>query len=94
MIIIKALMKSKEGSGDELEKIIKTYAPKFLNDPGCVEYKAHRRLDNPDSFFFYEKYENDEALKFHSTAPHFKEMFAAMRPLIDGKPEIAMYKEI
>lgn len=94
MIIIKALMKSKEGSGDDLEKIIKIYAPKFLQDPGCVEYKAHRRLDNPNIFFFYEKYENDEALKFHSTAPHFKEMFAAMKPLIDGKPEIAMYKEI
>lgn len=94
MIVISAVMKAKEGSGDDLEKVIKTYAPKFLQDPGCIEYKAHRRLDNPNSFFFYEKYENDEALKFHSSAPHFKEMFGAMKALLDGRPEIGMYKEI
>ena len=94
MIVINALIQAKEGSGDDLEKVIKTYAPKFLKDPGCIEYKAHRRLDNPNLFFFYEKYENDEALKFHSSAPHFKEMFGAMKPFIGAKPEIGMYKEI
>jgi quinol monooxygenase YgiN len=94
MIVINALIKSKECSGDDLQKIIKNHAPKFLQDPGCLEYKAHRRLDNPNFFFFYEKYENEEALKYHSSTPNFKEMFGAMKPLLDGKAEIAMYKEI
>jgi quinol monooxygenase YgiN len=94
MIVINALIQAKEGSGDDLEKVIKTYAPKFLQDPGCLEYRAHRRLDNPHFFFFYEKYENDEALKFHSSSQNFKEMFGAMKALLGGKPEIGMYKEI
>jgi quinol monooxygenase YgiN len=97
MIVITAYMKAKEGSGDDLEKAIKNYAPKFLKDPGCVAYQVHRRVDIPNNFFFYEKYEkyeNDEALKFHSSAPHFKEMFIAMKPFLEGKAEIAMYKEI
>jgi quinol monooxygenase YgiN len=94
MITVTAFMKSKEGSGDDLEKVIKGFAPKFLKDPGCKEYKVHRRADNPSMFFFYEKYENNEALNFHSSAPHFKEMFVAMKPFLEGRPEIAMYNEI
>jgi quinol monooxygenase YgiN len=94
MIVITAVMRAGTGKGDELEKVIKSYAPRFLKDPGCVVYQAHRRVDNPDLFFFYEKYENDEALKYHSSAPHFKEMFQAMKPFLEGKAEIAMYREI
>jgi len=94
MIVITAFMKSKEGNGDDLEKVIQSFAPKFLKDPGCVMYQAHRRVDNLNQFFFYEKYADDEALKFHSSAPHFKEMFVAMKPFLEGKAEIAMFKEV
>jgi quinol monooxygenase YgiN len=94
MVVMTATMKAKEGSGDDLEKIIKGFAPKFLKDTGCSEYRAHRRLDDPHRFLFYERYENDEALAYHAATPHFKEMFAAMKPLLDGKAEIVMYREI
>ena len=94
MIVLTATMKAKEGSGDDLEKIIRSTAPKFLKDPGCKEYRVHRRMDNADLFFFYEQYEGNEALAYHAATPHFKEMFAAMKPLLDGKAEILMYKEI
>ena len=94
MIVINAIIKSKEGSGDELEKVFKTYGPKFLQDPGCLAYKIHRRIDNPNVFFFYEQYENDEAVKYHSSSANFKEMVGAMKSLLDGKPEIGLYKPI
>jgi quinol monooxygenase YgiN len=94
MIVLTATMKAKEGSGNDLEKIIRGSAPKFLKDPGCIDYKVHRRMDNADLFFFYEKYEGNDALAYHAATPHFKEMFAAMKPLLDGKAEILMYKEI
>lgn len=94
MIVITAIIKAKEGNGDDLEKVIKSYAPKFLKDPGVAVYQAHRRVDNPNVFFFYEKYENDEAQKYHSSAPHLKEMLTAMKPFLEGKAEIAKLKEI
>lgn len=94
MIVLTATMKAKEGSGDDLERIISGTVPKFLMDPGCMAYKVHRRMDNADLFFFYEKYEGNDALAYHAATSHFKEMFAAMKPLLDGKAEIAMYREI
>ncbi|HOJ52134.1 MAG TPA: putative quinol monooxygenase [Syntrophales bacterium] len=94
MIVVTAFIKAKEGNGDDLERVIKGYAPKFLEDEGCLEYRVHRRLDDPHLFFFYEKYASDTALKNHSTSPHFKEMGAAMRAYVDGRPEINMYREV
>jgi quinol monooxygenase YgiN len=94
MIVLTATMKAKDGSGEELAKVIRAAAPKFLNDPGCVDYRVHRRMDNGDLFFFFERYENNDALTYHAGTQHFKEMFASMKPLLEGKAEILMYKEI
>ena len=92
--MITAFLKAKQDNGDDLEKIIKTYMPLFLKDPGCIVCQAHRRIDNPNNFFFYDKFENDEALRFHSSTPHFKAMFSAIKPFLDGNVELAMYNEI
>jgi len=94
MIVITATMRAKEGQGDEMAKVILDFAPKFLKDPGCIDYSVHRRADNRDIFFFYEKYEDNEALTFHSSAPHFKDMFRAIKPYLEGQAEIAMYEKI
>lgn len=94
MIVITAVMKAKEGSGEDLARVIQEYAPKFLKDPGVIVYQPHRRVDNTNVFFFYEKYKDNEALTYHSSAPHFKEMFRAMKPFLDGPADIAMYYEL
>ena len=94
MIVITATMTAKEGNGEDLAKVIQEFAPKFMQDPGCIDYSVHRRADNRNVFFFYEKYEDDKALTFHSSAPHFKDMFRAIKPFLDGKAEIAMYEKI
>jgi len=94
MIVLTALVKAKEGKGDDLAKVIREYAPKFLNDPGVVMYEAHRRVDNPNLFLVYEKYESKDALTFHTSAPHFKEMFGVMQPFMDGKMDVVMYQDI
>jgi len=94
MIIITATMRAKQGQGDEMAGVIRSFAPKFLKDPGCIDYSVHRRADNRDIFFFYEKYEDNEALTFHTSAPHFKDMFRAIKPYLEGQAEIAMYEKI
>jgi quinol monooxygenase YgiN len=56
--------------------------------------QGKKRLDDPQQFLFYERYENDKALADHAGTPHFKESFTAIKPILDGKAEIVMYKEI
>ena len=45
-------------------------------------------------FLFYEKYADGAALKTHSSTPYFKELFDALKSLLDGAPEIEMYDEL
>ncbi len=94
MIIVAAKMKAVEGKGDDLERELRKLAPKVLKDPGAITYTVHRKADAPNEFLVYEKYESGEALKFHSSTEHFKEFSKAIASLLDGRPEIGLYKEL
>jgi quinol monooxygenase YgiN len=94
VIVVKAMMHVKEGKGPEFEAAYHKAAAKVLKDPGALAYVLHRDNNDPTKYFFYEKYENQEAIKYHSTTAHFKEFFKAIGQLTIGEPEINMYTEV
>ena len=94
MLVVAAMLKTVEGKGDELEQRLQKLVPKFLGEAGTIAYVVHRNLDDPTKFFIYEKYESREALKAHSSTPHFKEFSQAIASILDGRPEIGLYNEI
>jgi quinol monooxygenase YgiN len=94
MIVVAAKLKAAEGKGDELEKEFRKLAPKVLKDPGAISYVVHRKVDAPNEFLIYEKYESGEALKFHGSTEHFKEFSRAIASLLEGRPEVGIYNEL
>jgi len=94
MIVVAAKLKAAQGKEDELEKEIRKLVPKVLKDPGTISYVVHRKADAPNEFFVYEKYESGEALKLHSSTEHFKDFSKAIASLLDGRPEVGIYKEL
>ena len=94
MIVVAAKLMAAEGKGDELEQEFRKLVPKVLKDPGTISYVVHRRVDAPNEFFVYEKYESTEALKLHGAAEHFKEFSKAIAPLLGGRPEFGVYNEL
>ena len=94
MIVVAAKLKAAEGKGDELEKEFRNLKPKVLKDPGAISYVVHRKVDAPNEFLIYEKYESGESLKFHGSTEHFKEFSRAIASLLDGRPEIGVYNEL
>jgi quinol monooxygenase YgiN len=94
MIVVAAKLKAVEGKGDELEQEFRKLIPKVLKDPGAISYVVHRRVDAPNEFFVYEKYESMEALKLHGSTEHFKEFSKAIASLLDGRPEVGIYNEL
>ena len=93
-VIISAVIRVNEGKGEEFEKGFQQLQPQVLKDPGAIIYKMHRAVDDPCKFMFYEKYESDEAVKYHTSTEHFKSFFQTMGPIIKGKPEISYYHEV
>jgi quinol monooxygenase YgiN len=94
MIVVAAKLKAIEGKGDELEREFRKLIPKVLKDPGAISYIVHRRVNAPNEFLVYEKYESEDAFKLHGSTEHFKEFSQAISSLLDGRPEVGVYNEL
>jgi quinol monooxygenase YgiN len=94
MIVVTAVMKTADGKRGEVEQIFKKTIPKFLADPGTIDYGIHRAINDPNKLLVLEKYEDMEALNMHSSAEHFKEMGRALGSLLAGRPEIELYNPV
>ena len=62
-----ATLKIKEDKIEEAKTFLKELSAETLaNEPGTLAYTVHQRKDDPTTFVFYEKYEDDAALAAHS----------------------------
>ena len=94
MLVVVAVMKAKAGMEQEMEKALRNIIPKVEAEKGTLAYTLHRSKKEPGKFLFYEKYQDKEALKEHSSTPHFTELFGKIGPLLDGSPVIEMYEDL
>ena len=66
------------------------------SEPGCVVYRLHRSVKDPELFYFYEVYKDDAAFETHRNAPHL----AAYRErrekeaLTAGPAEVEVYRSL
>ena len=94
MITIMATIEVNPGKGEDFIQEYRKALPKILKDPGAIAYILHRDLKNPDKFYFYEKYIDQKAVDYHSSTPHFKELFGNTGPYMKGKPEVNACQEL
>jgi len=94
MITLVANMQAKPGKEKELEAAFQAVFPKVQLEQGTVAYVLHRSKDNAGQFFFYEKYQDQQALDHHGSMPYLKELFREISDLLLEKPKIKLYEEI
>lgn len=55
-------------------------------EPGNLEFRAHRSIEDPDAFAIYERYESQAALDAHVASPHYERYVTVrIRPLLDER---------
>ena len=55
---------------DAFETELKDHAAKTLaGEEGCVQFDAHASLEDPNLFFIYEVYADENALEAHRASP-------------------------
>ncbi|RUO95330.1 hypothetical protein BC936DRAFT_144433 [Jimgerdemannia flammicorona] len=63
-------------------------------EPGNIHYEINRSVEDPNKFFLYEVYVDDDALKAHSESDYFKKyVLEEALPLLE-KRERSVYKEL
>jgi quinol monooxygenase YgiN len=93
MVTLIATVRVKAGKMDEAVQVLKAVVPKIKEaEPGCLVYIPHRVRGEDNTIIFYEKYQDKEALKIHSSnLPKFLEKFL---PLLEPGMDVKTCDEI
>ena len=93
MVVICALITVADGKGDEYQEKFKELAPKVRKDPGAITYVLHRNINDPNQFFVFEQYENQEAIKYHGSTEHFQAYRKETADLVKER-QVNFYHEV
>lgn len=58
------------------------------DEPNCLRFDVVEDNANPNHFYFYEVYRNEEALKEHTAAPHYQVWRAAVESGVLEEPAV------
>jgi quinol monooxygenase YgiN len=79
---------------EAIEKFIslaKTMVENSNSEKGCLIYKLYQEVGNPQSFIFYEVYENQNAVDIHNSSPYFKTFIEKMSELASDKSQVDVF---
>jgi len=89
--VLAALWRAKEGNEDLIEDVIRMMTPPSRQEPGCLDYRGHRSVDDPRLFFLYEVYADAAAVDAHRASPHFQQHVAGRAiPNLESR-EVSFY---
>lgn len=78
----------------EALEVIKNLMKEVAKEEGTLFYSVNINEKEPDTLVFIERYKDMEAVKAHSSTPHFKDFMSKAAGFAAGKPEITLYEEI
>ncbi|MFP7279185.1 putative quinol monooxygenase [Exiguobacterium indicum] len=72
MIQLIARIEAHPNQGEQLASIIEGVIAPSRAEAGCLTYQAHRAIDNPNVFYFYEQWRDQDAFDQHVASPHYQ----------------------
>ncbi len=93
MIYCTAEFKAKEGKEEELFKVLQALEEPTHKEPGCIQYKVMRKIENQYAqgehygILFNEIWESIEAFEEHCQMPYIVEFFENECAAADGLAE-------
>lgn len=81
-VILYATFTAVAGRAAAVATLLRDYAVSVREEPGNVLFEATCRIDEPEAFFVYEEYVDEEAFQAHLNAPYGVPFNAALAPLI------------
>ena len=76
------------GKRAELAAALQLALENVEQEPGTRYYILHEDRSDDDVLWMYELYEGEEGLEAHQAASWYAELGPAIRPFLDGRPEL------
>jgi quinol monooxygenase YgiN len=74
---------AREGTEDEVARLIVDYAEKVREEEGNVTFDVYTKASHPRAFWIFEVYRDEDAFQAHIQAPYGGPFNAALAPLIE-----------
>jgi quinol monooxygenase YgiN len=71
--VVTATWRAKPGEADKILAVLRIMAPHSRAEPGNQFYAAQVAPTDPDVFFLYEQYVDEEAYEAHKASSYFQE---------------------
>jgi autoinducer 2-degrading protein len=94
MICVVAKLEVSPEKAEEFIQVFKKLSEQVKNEEGTLMYTLGQDKAEPSNFYVMEKYKDEEALKFHSSTPHFMEFFGTVQSWLTGPGEIRVLDEV
>lgn len=91
MLHVVATLPIRPDKAADFEKVFTALAAKVrAEEKGCLRYDLCRSVESPSTYVVVETYADQDALKVHSSTPHFLEFIGKMQEFASGPPKIEM----
>ena len=91
-ITVIAHAKARAGHEEEIERALRENAEASRGENGCVSYSVLRGDDG--SFMTVERWRTRADADQHMSTPHVQRLLGTIVPLLDGPPQITVYREV
>lgn len=82
---------AREGSRDEVARLIADYALKVREEEGNVVFDVYTKEADPRAFWIFEVYRDEEAFRAHLKAPYGGPFNEALVPLIEEDASVLTF---
>lgn len=84
--VVAALWRAREGEEEKIREVIETMAPLSREEPACRFYQGHRSSEDPQLFFLYEQYDDEQGYQAHMASDHFEKYVRGVAiPLLESR---------
>ncbi len=95
MIGVVAVLIVQPGKESEFETIMSDLIKQVREkEPGVVYYDLFKHGEAPNAYSMVEKYENEEAFKFHGSTPYFLELGTKLEGILAQPPEFHILHQV
>ncbi len=83
--------KVKAGGEGAFEEAFKACVTGTRKEPGCLAYYVNQDVDEPGTYYVFERFKKIAALEDHAKTPHVAALLKKIGPLLDGDPGVKVY---
>ena len=86
MYVVCSQLVVREGLEEAVAAVMPELVAGSRAERGCVMYLAHRHLEDPRRFMFYEQYVDEAAFHAHSATDHYRRLVTAViAPAVESR---------